>query len=453
MRGEKPQGFLAKPGLDHPEPRAWAMYDWANSAMVTVIITAIFPIYFKNVAAEGLDGDFAQKWYGYATSIALIIVAFIAPVLGAVADVKAAKKKLLLSFAAVGVAATACLYFVQHGDWVLGLVLFGVANVGAAGSVVFYDALLPHVARAGETDRLSTAGYAVGYVGGGLVLGLSVLCIQKPEWFGLPSGDGLSAAQETLPARLSFVVVALWWAIFTIPLWRRVSEPPRALEPDERPGESVVKASFQRLGETFKELRRYKHALLMLVAFLIFNDGIQTIIRMAVIYASSKELDDGVVMTTIFAIQFVGIPFAFLFGHVAGRFGAKRMVLFGLVVYCAISVLGYFMSTEMHFIALGALVGMVQGGTQGLSRSLFASLIPKHKSGEFFAFFAVGEKFAGILGPTIFALVIEATGSPQTAILAIIAFFVIGGGLLVFVDVEEGRRIAQEVDEQMAQST
>jgi UMF1 family MFS transporter len=282
-----------------------------------------------------------------------------------------------------------------------------------------------------------------------LLLILNLLWVQKPEWFGLPHGEGLTAAEKTLPVRLSFLSVAVWWAVFTLPILRRVKEPARTLEPDEFVGQSTLRVSLQRLKETFQELRGFKQAFLMLIAFLVYNDGIATIIRMAAIYAASRDLDFTIIIGSILVIQFVGVPFAFLFGQLGSRFGAKRMVLGGIAVYAFISVLAYFMTENWHFVLLAVLVGMVQGGTQGLSRSLFASMIPTYKSGEFFAFFAVGEKFAGILGPALFAGVIALTGDSQNAILSIIVFFVIGGAILSRVDVEEGQRKVAELDAQV----
>jgi len=438
---------LSTLALDRPEARAWAMYDWANSAFMLTVITTLFPIYFVSVLIDGqLEDDEAQQRFAETTRNALIVIAVLAPLLGTVADFRAAKKLLLAVFAGIGVVATAVMFFLYPGDWRLALWLFGIANVGAAGSVVFYDALLPHVAKKGEMDRLSTAGFALGYLGSGLLLILNLLWVQKPEWFGLPHGEGLTAAEKTLPVRLSFLSVAVWWAVFTLPILRRVKEPARTLEPDEFVGQSTLRVSLQRLKETFQELRGFKQAFLMLIAFLVYNDGIATIIRMAAIYAVSRELDFTVIIGSILVIQFVGVPFAFLFGQLGHRFGAKRMVLGGIAVYAFISVLAYFMTENWHFVLLAVLVGMVKGGTQGLSRSLFASMIPTYKSGEFFAFFAVGEKFAGILGPALFAGVIALTGDSQNAILSIIVFFVIGGAILSRVDVEEGRRRAVEAE-------
>jgi UMF1 family MFS transporter len=286
---------------------------------------------------------------------------------------------------------------------------------------------------------VSTAGYALGYVGGGILLAVNLAWIQKPDLFGIPAG--------TLPARLSFLSVALWWLLFSLPVMRRVPEPPRALEADEAPAGSAVRTAFARLGETFRELRGYRNAFLFLVAFLLYNDGIATIQKMAAPYATELGIDEGVVIGSILVVQFVGIPFAFLFGALAGRLGTKRSILLGLLVYVGISIFGYFVSSGREFLLLALMVGMVQGGTQALSRSLFSTLIPPHKSGEFFGFFSVFSKFAGIFGPLLFAAIIGRFGSSRYGILSVIGFFLIGGALLMFVDVEEGQRVAREAED------
>ena len=438
--------FLARLGLDRPELRAWAMFDWATSSVQTTVMVAVFPIYFVKVAGAGLPESGATQRLATVNSIALIIIALLSPVLGAVSDYSAAKKRFTAGFMALGVVATAALWTVHTGELGRASWLFVLVLVGAAGCFVFYESLLPHIARPDEIDRVSTAGYALGYVGGGLLLALNLAWIQKPEWFGLPAGPGLTESQATLPARLAFVSVAVWWVIFSIPLFRRVPEPPRRIEPDERRGENPVWAAFVRLGETFRELRGYRQAFIMLLAFLIYNDGIQTIIKMATAYGTEIGIGQSALIGAILVVQFVGIPCSFLFGTVAGWIGAKRALFVGLLAYTAISILGYFMRTATHFYILAALVGMVQGGTQALSRSLFAGMIPPHKSGEFFGFFSVFEKFAGIFGPLIFAGTIAATGSSRNAILSIIGFFAVGAALLATVDVSEGRRAAREAE-------
>jgi UMF1 family MFS transporter len=438
---------LTRLGLDRPELRAWAMYDWASSAMWTTIMVAVFPIYFVKVAGAGMAESGATQRLATVNSLALVIIAFLSPILGAISDYRGTKKRLLSLFMSLSVAAILGMFFIERGDLDLASTLFTLSLVGVTGSYVFYEALLPHVAGPGEIDRVSTAGYALGYVGGGVLLAFNLAWIQKPEWFSLPSGAGLSEAQSTLPVRLAFVSVAIWWVVFSLPLFRRVPEPPARLEPDERPGESPIKTAFVRLGETFRELRHYRQAFLMLLAFLVYNDGIQTIIKMATAYGTELGIGQGALIGAILLVQFVGIPFSFLFGMLAGRIGAKRAIFLGLLAYTFISILGYFMTSATHFYILAGLVGMVQGGTQALSRSLFASMIPQHKSGEFFGFFSVFEKFAGIFGPLIFAGTIALSGSSRNAILSVIGFFAIGAALLVLVDIEEGRRAARAADQ------
>jgi MFS transporter, UMF1 family len=321
-------------------------------------------------------------------------------------------------------------------------VLFILANIGANGSFVFYDALLPHIARDDEVDRVSTAGYALGYLGGGLLLALNVAWIVSPKSFGLPAGDNLSPAEQTLPVRLAFLSVAVWWLVFSIPLFRRVPEPPVASGGSPGTG-TPIRLALERLVETGRSIRHYRQAFWMLLAFLIYNDGIGTIMRLAVVYGSEIGIKREVMIASIVIVQFVGIPCAFLFGAIAGRIGAKLSILIGLLVYAGICVFGYYMKTSTQFVILAILVGLVQGGTQALSRSLFATLIPKDKSGEFFGFFGVAEKFAGIFGPAVFLVVHLVSGSSRNSILSVIAFFVVGGLLLTLVDVAAGQRIAR----------
>jgi len=438
----RPRTLLARLGLERAELRAWAAYDWAISGMQTVVMSAVFPIYFVRVAAADVPGAGGTQLLARWNAIALAIAAVLSPALGALADTRAAKKPLLAAFTALGALSTSALFLVQRGDAGLAGALFAACMVAGSAALVFYESLLPHVARPGEVDRVSTAGYALGYVGGGLLLALNLLWIQRPEWFGLPHGPDLPAQARTLPARLAFVSVGVWWLAFSLPLFLRVREPPRRLEAGEPAGRSPLWMAFVRLAATLRALRGHRQAFLMLLAFLVYNDGIQTIIKMATAYGAEIGIGTGALISAILLVQFVGIPCTFLFGALAGRIGAKRSVLLGLAVYAGIAVLGFRMRTGAHFFALALLVGVVQGGTQALSRSLFASMIPPHRSGEFFGFYAVFEKFAGLFGPLAFDLVIGVTGSSRNAILSVIAFFAAGAALLAFVDVEAGRREA-----------
>lgn len=445
MRGRG--GLLERMALHRAEGRAWALYDWANSAMVVVVITAVYPVFFSTVAcaepglSEQMRGDLATQRHSLATTVSMILVALSSPLLGAVADYAGNKKRLLATFLLLGLGATTGLFFVGHGDWKLAMVLFGLANIGASGSFVFYDALLPSVAQDDELDRLSTAGYALGYLGGGILLAGALYMILDPATFGLPHGEGLSPEEATLPTRLSFLAVTVWWAVFSIPLFLRVEEPPRKLLAGESGDERPLRAALGRLRDTFHELRRYRQAMYLLLAFLAYNDGIGTIFRMAAVFGREVGIESDTLIKAILIVQFVGVPCAFLFGALADRIGAKRAIYLGLWVYGGICVLAYRMTTEAEFYALAVGVGLVQGGVQALSRSLFASMIPAEQSGEFFGLFAILEKFAGILGPLVFLLIKLMGGESRVAILAVIGFFVVGGLLLRRVDVDEGQAV------------
>jgi UMF1 family MFS transporter len=430
------------PGLNRPELRAWAMYDWANSAFWTTVVAAVFPIYYARVAASGLADDVAAFRFGIATTIALVFVALISPLLGALADLVGNKKALLAVFTLIGAAATSALALVGNGDWMLALGLFMLANVGCYGAMAFYDSLLPHIASADEIDRVSTSAYALGFLGGGLLLAVNLLWIQKPAWFGL--------ADAGVATRLSFLSVGVWWAVFTIPLLRRVPEPPVPLHTHVGHPLAHLGEAFGRLRDTLHALQRYRHAFLMLVAFLLYNDGIGTIIRMSSLYGTQVGIDQGSLIAALLMVQFIGVPCSFLFGALARRIGTKQAIALALVVYTAVSVLAFYMTTAAHFFALAFLVGLVQGGSQALSRSLFATMIPKHQSSEFFGFFSVFEKFAGIFGPLIFSLAVGLTGSSRSAILSMILFFVAGGLTLTRVDVEAGQRAAADADAELA---
>jgi UMF1 family MFS transporter len=427
--------LLTRLGLHRPDLRAWAMYDWANSAFQTTVITAVFPPFFSDYAAAGLAPADATARFAWATTIAVTITAAIGPVLGAVADVRGLKKTLLAISMAVGVVATLLMATIAQGGWAFAAIVFMIANIGIAASFVFYDSLLPHIAAPDEVDRVSTSAYAIGYLGGGVLLVINLAWILSPATFGL--------ADSVAAIRLSFVSVAVWWLVFSLPLFFRVPEPAPALESDERRTDNPVRVAFVRLRETFRALRGYREAFLMLVAFLLYNDGIQTIIRMASIYGAEVGIDRNAQIAAFVLVQFVGVPCSFLFGALAHRIGAKQGVFIGLAIYVAISVLGYFMTAAWQFFALAFLVGTVQGGTQALSRSLFARMIPKHKSSEYFGFFAVFEKFAGVAGPALFAASVTLFDSSRAAVLSIIVFFVLGAIVLTRVDVAAGETQAK----------
>lgn len=633
--------------------RAWALYDWANSAFATTILAAVLPVYYSQVAGRTLGSAAEATAYWTATlSISLIIVAVLAPILGTMSDLKRGKKKMLAAAVLVGAVGVSLLVFVGTGDWLIASLAFIVARIGFAAGNVFYDALLPHVARDEDVDRVSAMGYAVGYLGGGLLLAINIAMI--------------FALGDSLGTRLSFLSVAVWWIVFSIPILRRVPEPPAAVSAE--PG-GLLSVTFRRLSDTFAHLRSYRELLKYLVAFLIYNDGIGTIIGVAVIYGAELGFGSIELIAAILLVQFVGIPFSIVFGRIpyrldskrsfylafvfwnlvmlplvgiggrfvldgdvtgtrppayestatavgegdyavdgpdvvlsgvwqtdgeyaatgdvgatyalryngtsirlrysegpdrsmwsvfidgtaviddasgeedeqplvidgynvavhngvdidiaadsagehllevvntgeaddasagtvmavgeatvlppprtsnlptilglllavevlglgfamvagrplfsglAGQMTTKRTIMLALTVYAAIAVWGYVLDSVIEFWFLAFMVAVVQGGSQALSRSLYASMSPKALSGEFFGFFSVMSKFSAIVGPLLFTAAVAVFGSSRPAVLGLIVFFVLGIYLLTRVDEIEGRRVAREADDAAA---
>lgn len=420
---------------------AWCMYDWANSAFATTVMAAVLPIFFRNVAAVTLpeaQHHLATSVWGYTTSIAMLAVAVLSLILGPISDYGSSKKRFLAAFIGIGTLSTALLTLTGVGDWIWVSLFFILGNIGFAGSEVFYDSMLPHIAPPGQIDRISTRGYALGYVGGGILLVLNIGMI----WF-LPK-TFISTNQDSVPAlgmQLSFLSVAIWWGLFSIPLFRRVPEPQGVRS--GLAGENPLSIAGRRLSTTFREIRRYKQLFLFIIAFWFYNDGIGTIIKMATAYGDEIGIGTMDLVGALLMTQIVGIPLTLAFGKLAGRLSAKRAILLGLIIYIMITVGGYFMTRAIHFWILAFFVGLVQGGTQGLSRSLYASMVPKVKSAEFFSFYNISGKFAGVMGPAIFGLTGQLARTSRLGILSLIFFFLVGGILLLKVDVEEGRAALQ----------
>jgi UMF1 family MFS transporter len=416
---------------------SWAMYDWANSAFVTTIMAAMFPPFYRSlVISAGFGEANATAFWAYTTSLALFLIAILAPVLGAISDHTGGKKRYIGFFAGLGILATTLFLFLGDDTFVLGSTLFILGNVGFAGANIFYESLLPHIAKKGDIDQISTRGYAVGYLGGGILLVINVLWFTNPNWFFMP-GSGFAL-------RASFFSVAVWWAVFSIPLFRNVPEPPVVRSSQEHV--NVVGAGFGRVIHTFRRITHYRQLLLFLIAFWIYNDGIGTIIKMATAYGDEIGIGLTDMVIALIITQFVGIPFSFGFGWLARRVGAKRSILMGLGVYTIISIAGFFMQTATHFYILAFMVGTVQGGTQALSRSLYGAMVPKSQSAEFFGFFSTSSKFAGIVGPLLFGVVSQVAGGSRLSIVSLVIFFVVGGLLLTRVDEKEGMRAAQGED-------
>ena len=426
--------LMARVGLVTPEQRAWAWYDWANSAFFTTVVTAVFPSFFSSYAAAPMVPAEATARFALITTLSVATIAISAPVLGAMADYSASKKRLLGLFMGIGVLACGSMAFIGQGSIALASALFFMANIGASGSTVFYDSLLPHVAKPEESDRVSAAGYAMGYIGGGTLLLVNLAWILKPEMFGF--------ANTPAAIKASFVSVAVWWAVFSLPIFRVVREPITHPQPA---GESSVAlfAAFARLAGTFREVRKYRNAFLLFIAMLLYQDGIQTIIRMAGVYGQEVGVDQTAQIAAFVMVQFLGIPFSILFGSLGARIGTKRAIFIAIAVYALATVLAFFMKTATHFFILAALIATVQGGAQALSRALFSRLVPADRTSEFFGFFAVSERFATVLGPFVFYLSVTVTGTSKAAIIAILGFFVAGAAVLSLVDEDEGMRAAQ----------
>ena len=408
---------------------SWCLYDWANSAFASTIMAAVLPVFYSSVAGANLSKTTASSYWGYTNTLAMLVVAFSAPILGALADHRGIKKRFLALFAGMGIVSTSMLVFVGKGDWFLASFLYIIGMVGFSGGNNFYDSLLPHVAGEKDIDRISSLGYALGYLGGGILLAFNVAMILKPHWFGI--------ADAEWGTRYSFLTVGVWWAAFSIPILKNVPEPPIVPIPGE--SSNPLRASLQRLSLTFHNIRQYREAFKFLIAFWLFNDGIGTIISMAVIFGAEINIPQAHLIGSILAVQFIGIPFTILFGRLAGWVGTKRSIFLGLAVYTGISIGGYFIQTALHFWILAVLVGFVQGGTQALSRSLFGTMIPRSRSAEFFSFYDVSSKFAGIIGPFVFGLVGQLTGSSRLSVVALVVFFIGGGMILFTVNEKEGR--------------
>lgn len=421
----------------------WCLYDWANSAFATVILAAVLPVYLTAIVPTGgAEIEFlgfrravpAASLWGYAVSCSMLLVALCAPALGAMADGRNLRYPLLVGFGLTGATATCLLATSGVGDHFQLLLLFMVANVGFAGGNIFYNSFLPNLAAGPEMDRLSARGYAFGYLGGGLALLLVFLLIRQPQWFGL--------ADTGSATRAGFLLTGLWWGGFALPAFFLLrSAPPSHLSSRMRPG------GVRGYLELFAEIRRYPELLRFLIAFLCYSDGIQTIIVVAAIFGKEViGLDQATILACFLMIQFVAMPATLLFGRLAAALGAKRTILLGLVLFLGITAYAFFITQPWQFWLLAFFVALVFGGCQAISRSLYGSLIPKGKQAEFYSFYAISDKFASILGPFIFALFADLTGSTRFAILSLGSFFLIGGLLLTRVDVERGRHRAMTGD-------
>jgi UMF1 family MFS transporter len=429
-----------EPPDSRPEPpasvvRAWCLYDWANSAFATTITAAVLPPYFAAVAARTMPAHLATAWWGYASAAAMLAAAVVAPVVGAAADRLGRRKRLLFACVVAGSLATLAMSLVPGHAWLVLLATFGVGFIAFATGNVLYDSLLPAVAPARDLHRVSARGFAYGYLGGGVLLAINLAWILFPHRFGLADADAA--------IRLSFASVSAWWLGFSLPLFRSVPEPPPGTPARTSAGGGVLDLLRGVLATT-RSLPRSPELFRFLLAFWLYSDGIGTVIKMATVFGAEAGIGRNDLIGALLMVQILAAPASLAFGRLARPLGPQRAVALGLAGYVAVTVLGFYLSKPIHFWMLAVLVAMVQGGTQALSRSMFASLAPRRQAGELFGFYSVSEKLAGVAGPLLFGLVAQWSGAGRFAVLTLLPFFIGGAWLLLTVDLERGARRAQE---------
>ena len=405
---------------------AWALYDWGNSAFATTVMAGFFPVFFKEFWASDLSATDSTFWLGVGNSVASTLMILLAPVIGALADQGGNKKRMLVLFAFLGALMTTSLFVVEAGLWPLALLLYALGIVGFSGSIVSYDALLVDVAEERELDRVSALGYAFGYLGGGLLFAVNVLMVTRPEWFGLEN-----AGQAV---RVAFLMVGLWWAAFTLPLLLFVHE--RNPSPAR---DGVLRGAFREILDNLREVRRHRMAFVFLVAYWLYIDGVDTIVRMAVDYGMAIGFEPADLLTALLVTQFVGFPAALLFGWIGSRIGPRSGIFIALGVYSFVVLWAWLMQSQWEFYGLAVMIGLVQGGVQSLSRSLYARLIPQERAGVFFGIYNMLGKFAAVIGPLLVGMVGVATGSSRAGILAVLLLFIGGALVLRQVKVPETR--------------
>ena len=413
---------------------AWSLYDWANSAFATTVMAGFFPVFFKEYWSTTDDVTLSTWYLGLGNSIASILVAALAPFIGAIADRGTAKKKLLIFFAFLGIIATGGLWIVNQGHWQMAILFYIIASIGFMSGNIFYDALLPAVATKEKYDYASSLGYSLGYIGGGLLFLINVLMYLQPHYFGI--ADGATAI------RLSFISVAVWWAIFSIPLILFVKEPtihkPIGIF-------SSIKEGWSQLVSTLSKIRQFKVVVTFLMAYWLYIDGVDTIIRMAVDYGTSIGFPASSLITALLLVQFVAFPATLIYSRFASKIGIKNALYTAILGYTLITIFGAFVSKEWHFYVIAVFIACFQGGIQALSRSLYSRIIPKNQAAEFFGFYNMLGKFAAIIGPPMMGYIGLITGNPRIGILSIVILFILGGFILTKVDLQEGERISESV--------
>lgn len=402
---------------------SWAMYDWANSAYATTVMAGFFPLFFKEYYSAGTDVTVSTAQLGLANSLSSLIVVLIAPLLGAIADVGSLRKRFLLLFSYLGILMSVSLSLIGEGEWEMAAFVYMIGNVGFMMSNSFYDALLPCVAKGENIDTVSGLGFALGYLGGGLLFGLNVTMVLYPSFFGFD--------QAVSAIKASFVSVAVWWAVFTLPLLFFVEE---KRELSQKNSLQITLEGYRKLLNTFKKIAPLKGVLLFLCAYWLYIDGVDTIIRMAVDYAIAIGFDPISLIVALLIVQFVGFPATLIVVKLAQYWETKKVILLAIGIYIFITLFAVQMSHLYEFYFLAIMISLVQGGIQSLSRSYYARMIPAESSAEFFAFYNFLGKFAAILGPSMVGMIALYTGSSRAGIASIVIFFILGGVLLYFVD-------------------
>ena len=406
---------------------AWALYDWANSAFATVVIAGFFPLFFKQYWAASLASTESTFWLGAINSAASLVIVVLAPLLGAIADHLGRRKGFLLVLASLGIVMTAGLSLAGQGAWQLAMLLYLLAVTGFMGANVFYDALLMNVIGGDEheSDRVSALGFSLGYLGGGLLFAVCVLMTQQPQWFGL--------ADSAAAVKVSFLLVSVWWLLFSLPILLFVNEPHAGREK----AEALLSMAANRILQTLRELKQLRQAVIFLAAYWLYIDGVGTVIRMAIDYGISIGFGSAQLILAMLITQFIGFPSTFLYGRMTRYFDVRTGIFIGIAVYALVTVWGSLMQAVWEFYALAVIIGLVQGGVQALSRSLYSRLIPEDRAAELYGFYNMVGKSAAVIGPVMMGWLGVLTGSPRVAILSLLILFVGGLLLLLWVRVPE----------------
>lgn len=394
---------------------SWMLYDWAESAFSIIITTAVFPIYYSSAAeVSGLRDGTSTAYLGYTISAFTLILALLSPILGTIADIQGFKKKFFIVFFGIGTAGTLILAFIPHTNWFALLVVYAIASIGMAGSNVFYDGFLIDVTEPKRMNRVSSRGFSLGYIGSCIPFIVSVVIIMLSQ-------NNVLSISVVLATRLSFVITAFWWGIFSLPMIRNVHQR-YGIDRETH----LFKKSFNRMVDTFKNIKQYRSAFLFLIAYMFYIDGVGTIISMSTAYGTDLGLEATDLLIVLLVVQIVAAPFAILYGRLADRFPGKTMIYVAIIIYIGVCSYAFFMDSLLDFWILAMLVATSQGGIQALSRSYFAQIIPNYKANEFFGLYDIFGRFASIIGPTLVGIITQLTGRSNYGVFSLIILFLIG---------------------------